>query len=317
MNRIFRLIWNESLNAYVPAAETARGRGKRSTRRLVAAVLSLTAAGAAQANGDCNGGTGTITGVNSNAYAWIAPPTDCTIATGAKIETANTTALTVSGAAAHGTLTNNGFLHGVLNGSSLANVGVAALKNSVNVGGIINTYQMTGDYETDSGLNGTGNIFHIFGLDNTAAATIGSVSNSGTIRSTIGAAIGASQVSHASVVALDNAGSIGTLSNSGTIIASFGGGVVLTGNTFFIAGIANSGQIQTLTSSGQISSLNTGIYNSGTIGQLSNSGTIATTGAITFSSSGYSPIVTDDGSIYINGGYGTWADTSAGWVRVA
>ncbi len=40
MNRIFRLVGNESLNAYVPAAETTRGRGKRSKRKLVAESLT-------------------------------------------------------------------------------------------------------------------------------------------------------------------------------------------------------------------------------------------------------------------------------------
>jgi filamentous hemagglutinin family protein len=63
MNRIFRLVWNESLNAYVPAAETARGRGKSSHRKLLAAALSLSA-GIAQAGptgGQVTGGSGTIT----------------------------------------------------------------------------------------------------------------------------------------------------------------------------------------------------------------------------------------------------------------
>jgi filamentous hemagglutinin family protein len=63
MNRIFRLVWNESLNAYVPAAETARGRGKSSHRKLIAAALSLSA-GIAQAGptgGQVTGGSGTIT----------------------------------------------------------------------------------------------------------------------------------------------------------------------------------------------------------------------------------------------------------------
>jgi filamentous hemagglutinin family protein len=63
MNRIFRLVWNESLNAYVPVAETARGRGKSSHRKLLAAALSLSA-GIAQAGptgGQVTGGSGTIT----------------------------------------------------------------------------------------------------------------------------------------------------------------------------------------------------------------------------------------------------------------
>ena len=32
INRIFRLIFNEALGAWIPVAETARGRGKRSRR---------------------------------------------------------------------------------------------------------------------------------------------------------------------------------------------------------------------------------------------------------------------------------------------
>jgi len=62
MNRIFRLVWNESLNAFVPAAETARGRGKSSKRKLIAVALSLSA-GIAQAGptgGQVTGGSGTI-----------------------------------------------------------------------------------------------------------------------------------------------------------------------------------------------------------------------------------------------------------------
>jgi filamentous hemagglutinin family protein len=63
MNRIFRLIWSDSLGAYVPAAETARGRGKSSKRKLIAVALSLSA-GIAQAGptgGQVTGGSGTIT----------------------------------------------------------------------------------------------------------------------------------------------------------------------------------------------------------------------------------------------------------------
>jgi filamentous hemagglutinin family protein len=65
MNRIFRLVWNESLNSYVPAAETARGRGKSSKHKLIATALSLSAwAGIAQAGptgGQVTAGSGTIT----------------------------------------------------------------------------------------------------------------------------------------------------------------------------------------------------------------------------------------------------------------
>ena len=44
MNRVYRLVWSEALSAFIPVAETTRGRGKRATRRLMAAALSLSAA---------------------------------------------------------------------------------------------------------------------------------------------------------------------------------------------------------------------------------------------------------------------------------
>ena len=44
MNRVYRLVWSENSNAWVAIAETSRGRGKGSSRKLVAAALSLTAA---------------------------------------------------------------------------------------------------------------------------------------------------------------------------------------------------------------------------------------------------------------------------------
>ncbi len=63
MNRIFRLIWNESLSAFVPAAETARGKGKSAKRKLIATALVLSA-GTAQAGptgGQVTTGSGAIT----------------------------------------------------------------------------------------------------------------------------------------------------------------------------------------------------------------------------------------------------------------
>jgi filamentous hemagglutinin family protein len=66
MNRIFRLVWNEALNVYMPAAETARGRGKSSKRKLIATALSVSisvSAGIAQAGptgGQVTAGSATI-----------------------------------------------------------------------------------------------------------------------------------------------------------------------------------------------------------------------------------------------------------------
>src|SRR5690606_37426260 len=48
LNRTYRLVWNEALAAWVPAAEIARGRRTRSGRaaRIAAAVIALAAFGA-------------------------------------------------------------------------------------------------------------------------------------------------------------------------------------------------------------------------------------------------------------------------------
>src|ERR1700683_1600497 len=63
MNRIYRLVWSAVRNVWIPVAETARGRGKRFTPKLIAAALSL---GCAVAQGSPSGGqvvagTGSIT----------------------------------------------------------------------------------------------------------------------------------------------------------------------------------------------------------------------------------------------------------------
>ena len=63
MNRIYRLVWSQVLNAWVAVSEIARGRGKRSNRRLIAVALSLTAAvaQAAPSGGQVVSGAGNIT----------------------------------------------------------------------------------------------------------------------------------------------------------------------------------------------------------------------------------------------------------------
>src|ERR1700674_92428 len=43
VNRIYRLVWSQASGSWVPVAETARGRGKRSCKSLIAVGLSLAA----------------------------------------------------------------------------------------------------------------------------------------------------------------------------------------------------------------------------------------------------------------------------------
>lgn len=62
MNRVYRLVWSRVWNAWVAVAETARGRGKGSSCKLVAAALSLSAAlaQAAPTGGQIAAGAGNI-----------------------------------------------------------------------------------------------------------------------------------------------------------------------------------------------------------------------------------------------------------------
>lgn len=62
MNRVYRLVWSQVLNAWVAVREHARGRGKESSRTLVAAALSLSAAlvQAAPIGGQVASGAGSI-----------------------------------------------------------------------------------------------------------------------------------------------------------------------------------------------------------------------------------------------------------------
>ena len=65
INRIFRLIWNEALNAWIPVSEIIRGRGKRSGRRAAALAalpmaLGLGAAMAAHGAGVAPAATSSV-----------------------------------------------------------------------------------------------------------------------------------------------------------------------------------------------------------------------------------------------------------------
>jgi filamentous hemagglutinin family protein len=56
MNHIFRLVWSQVLGAWVAVAENSRGRGKTSSRRLLASALALSALASMNATADPTGG---------------------------------------------------------------------------------------------------------------------------------------------------------------------------------------------------------------------------------------------------------------------
>jgi len=62
MNRVYRLVWSNTASAWVAVAESARGRGKGASRKLIAAaiLLAASAAHAAPAGGQVSAGVGTI-----------------------------------------------------------------------------------------------------------------------------------------------------------------------------------------------------------------------------------------------------------------
>ncbi|MHB1099158.1 MAG: ESPR domain-containing protein, partial [Burkholderiales bacterium] len=62
LNRIYRLVWSAASNTWVAVAENVKGRGKSSSRALVAAALSLSSVlvQASPIGGQVVSGIGTI-----------------------------------------------------------------------------------------------------------------------------------------------------------------------------------------------------------------------------------------------------------------
>jgi hypothetical protein len=63
LNRIYRLVWSHVHRTWVVVSETARGRGKRSSRKLLLATATLAVANLAQAGpvgGHVTAGTGSV-----------------------------------------------------------------------------------------------------------------------------------------------------------------------------------------------------------------------------------------------------------------
>lgn len=146
------------------------------------------------------------------------------------------------------------------------------------------------------------------GVSIAASATVGTVSNDGTVS---GGHFG-----------LDTAGGIGTLNNSGTISGTTTNGLNLSGGTIGVIrnsgaivghfnGVASAGGIGSLINQGSISGGSAGIDISGSIGTLSNAGTISG-GFKGVYLSGTLGTLANDGSI----GGGNYGVDSAGLIGV-
>ena len=222
MNHIYRLIWSELLNAWVAVAESASGRGKGSSRRLVAAALSLCATVQAAPNdGQVVSGVGSISQSGATttiqqsspnlSLDWksfnVAPQETVNFRQPSAAAIAVNRILDTNGTRILGQLTANGQVWLVNPNGILFGPGAR-----VNVGGLVastldlNDTGLNGNARTFSG-NGTGSVVNqgtIDAANGGYVALLGNtVSNQGTITARLG------------TVAL-GAGSAATLTFSGT-----------------------------------------------------------------------------------------------------
>jgi filamentous hemagglutinin family protein len=277
MNHIYRLIWSEVLNGWVAVAESSRGRGKGSSRKLVAAALSLCAATgqAAPAGAELVSGAGSISqsgptttiqqsspilSLNWQSFN-VAPqetvnfrqPSAAAIAVNRIYDTNGTQIL--------GQLNANGQVWLVNPNGILFGQGA-----QVNVGGLVastldfNDTGLNGNARTFSG-NGTGSVVNQ-GTINAAArgyvALLGNVvSNQGTITARLGSvALGAGSAATLtfngnSLIKMQvDQGVLNTLAENGGLIAADGGTVIMNAgakNALLASVVNNTGVIEART----------------------------------------------------------------------
>ncbi len=255
LNRAYRLVWSELHNAWVVAAETARGRGKGSGRTLVAAALSLSAGigQAAPIGGQVISGTGNIS--QSGATTTIKQSTQNLSLTWksfniAAKETVNFVQPSASSLAVNRIFDTNGTqILGQLNANGQVwlinpNGVLFGPGAQVNVGGLVastlnlNEATLNGNARTFSG-NGTGSVINQ-GTINAATggyvALLGNkVSNQGVITARLGnAALGAGSAatltfSGNSLVKMQVDESVlNSVAENGGLIRADGGMVVMT-----------------------------------------------------------------------------------------
>jgi len=324
MNRIFRLVWNESLNAYVPAAETARGRGKSSKRKLVAAALSLSV-GIVQAGptgGQVTAGNGAITQSGATttirqssqnlSLNWqtfnIAPQETVDFVQPNSTAVAVNRILDPNGSVIMGHLNANGQVYLINPNGVIFGKGA-----EVNVGGLVaSTLDLdpssTGNAKTFTGT-GSASILNegtITAASGGAVALLGNhVGNTGTISAQLGS------------VAL-GAGSAATLTFSGTRLVSMQVEQSVLDSVASNGGLIRADGGQVLMTAGAQKSLltsvvnNTGIIEARTL--QNHEGTIALLGG---RSAGTVDVSGTLDASAPNGGSGGFVETSAAHVEVA
>ena len=272
LNRIYRLVWNEVLQAWVAVAEIARGRGKSSAKKLIAAMLAVGAisAHAAPTGGVVTAGSATI-GQTGNTTTirqssgnvsinWsgfnIAPSETVDFIQPSATSVAVNRIYSTNGTQILGHLDANGQVwlldpNGILFGQGA----------QVNVGGLVastlSSVSMNGNTASFSG-NGTGSIVNQGSLNGKYIALIGNtVSNTGTITAQLGtAALGAG-----SAVTLTFSGNnlvqmqvdqsvLNSLAQNGGLIQANGGYVIMSAgakNALLASVVNNTGVIEAQT----------------------------------------------------------------------
>jgi len=274
MNRIYRLIWSHVLNAWIAVAETAKGRGKGSSRQLVAAALSLSSvfAQAAPIDGQVASGSGNIsrqgstTTITQNTQNLSLNWQSFNIASQ---ETVNFLQPSVSAIAVNRIFDTNGTqILGRLNANGqiyLINPnGILFGQGSqINVGGLVastldlNDSSMNGNTRTFSGT-GTGSIVNRGTINGNYVALLGNtVSNQGTIVAQLGTvALGAGNAvtltfSGNSLVHMQvDQSTLNNLAENGGLIRADGGQVIMTAgakNALLASVVNNTGVIEART----------------------------------------------------------------------
>jgi len=281
MNRIYRLVWNQVLNAWVAVAETSRGRGKSSSRNLIAAVLSLTAAvaQAAPVGGQVVAGAGSISQSTTAASStttiqqssqnlslnWqsfnIAPQETVNFVQPSATAIAVNRIFDTNGTQILGHLNANGQVYLINPNGILFGQGA-----QVNVGGLVastldlNDASLNGNVRSFSG-NGTGSVINQ-GTINSATggyvALLGNtVSNQGTISAQLGTvALGAGSAATLtfngnSLVQMQvDQSTLNNLSDNGGLIRADGGVVLMSAgakNELLASVVNNTGVIEART----------------------------------------------------------------------
>lgn len=284
MNRIYRLVWNYTLNTWVAVAENAKGRGKStvSGRKLIALALAAAigpmAANAAPLGGEITSGTGTIAQAGAVTNITQATPKlainwqDFGIATGETVNFLQPSAAAIAlnrvvgqnPSQILGNLNANGQVF-VLNPNGVL-FGAGA---QVNVGGLVaSTLDLTdADFNADKftfsngGVAGTGMVDNQGTLNAASGGYIALISTNVTNTGTINAQQGMAALASGNTVTLNlnngsllgytiDAGTANALISNGGLISANGGQVLITAqgaDALSTAVVNNTGVIEAQT----------------------------------------------------------------------